>query len=75
MDVVAGWRNRQGAGLGRTGRVVDEPVVPVRLVVNSAGLAGGEAGLHIQRSSCGLSRETTEVAAPQENCFDAEPIL
>jgi hypothetical protein len=45
----------QGARLGRTSRVVGLAVVPVRLVVNSAGLAGGEAVVHIQRSSYGLS--------------------
>jgi hypothetical protein len=58
--------------------VVDEPVVPVRLVVNSAGVGGfggwrGRSAYSAQQLR--LVRETTEVAALQETCFDVEPIL
>lgn len=44
MDIAARWRNRpeggQGAGLGRTSRVVGPAVAQVRLVVNSARVGG-----------------------------------
>jgi hypothetical protein len=77
MDVVGAGPTAaggQGAGLGRTGRVVDEPVVPVRLAVNSAGcrVARWLGKFSVAVAAC---PRTTEVAALQENCFDAEPIL
>jgi hypothetical protein len=76
MDVAAGWRNRpkvaKGPALvGRRGRRL---VVLVRLVVNGAGLAGGEAVVHISAAVTACPR-TTEVRVLQRDCFDGQPIL
>jgi hypothetical protein len=49
-------------------------VVPVRLVVNSAGLAGGEAVVHISAAVAACPR-TTDVAVLQRDCFDGQPIV
>jgi hypothetical protein len=55
MQEYRRWRGLQSPVAVVGGRVGGLPVVPVRLVADGAGLAGGEAVVHIQRDSCGLS--------------------